>query len=222
MSKKTKKTIVAVLIIVILLLVNKLDVFDFLDYAQDNDGSSEIGQILNVEEDEQQNENQPEYTGPFLRHIDYSKMDLFEDGYQEVKVDFCADGDTANFIVGNQKHKTRFLAVNTPEKDPQLREVEPWGNYASKFTKDALNNADEIILELDADSDVFDKYGRLLAWVWLDGKLLNYVLVDESLANVAYLYGDYKYTDELQDIEAVRKKQKKRIWGEKDPDFDYQ
>ena len=77
------------------------------------------------------------------------------------------------------------------------------------------------MLELDPDSDVFDKYGRLLAWVWVDGELHNYNVVDQGLAKVAYLYGNYLYTYELQDAEYIAKSQGIKIWGEKDPDYDY-
>ena len=74
---------------------------------------------------------------------------------------------------------------------------------------------------MDENSDIFDNYDRLLAWVWVDGELLNYKLVEEGLAYVKYLYGDYRYTPAFIKIESSVQKQKIKIWGEEDPSFDY-
>jgi len=63
---------------------------------------------------------------------------------------------------------------------------------------DALTNAKTIELEYDDGSDETDKYGRTLAWVYADGKLLQRELVKQGLAEVKYIYGDYAYTDELK------------------------
>ena len=67
-----------------------------------------------------------------------------------------------------------------------------------------------------------DTYDRLLAWVWVDGELLNYKLVEEGLAYVKYLYGDYKYNPAMIQIESEIQKKDIKIWGEEDPTFDYE
>jgi len=162
------------------------------------------------------------YDGPTLMDADFSKMNFFTDGYEIATVVHCSDGDTVIFNMdGGREYKTRFLAVDTPEKHEDNREKEPWGKASSAFTYDKIMNARQIIIQSDPDSDIKDKYGRLLAWIWIDGKLLNYMLVDASLAQVKYLYGDYLYTDDLLDIEKIRRNEGKKIWGERDPDYDY-
>jgi len=194
------------------------------DAEQDEGQEIVVGQTSN---DQQQQENQNTqsqtdgYTGPVLEDLDYDNMDLFDDGFQVVTLDHCTDGDTAQFILNGREYKSRFLAVDTPEKHEDHREKEPWGEASSEFTYHLLTNASQIIVESDPDSDELDKYGRLLAWIWVDGKLLNYMLVDASLAEVAYLYGDYKYTDQLLRVQSERKKEGNKIWGEMDPNFDY-
>ncbi len=161
------------------------------------------------------------YGGPVLPSDNLSGNNLFTDGIAVVKLDFGIDGDTAAFIVGGKSYHVRMLAIDTPEVDENLRQLDPWGKAASSYTKKVLSNASAIVLELDPDSDVFDKYGRLLAWVWVDGELHNYNIVEAGLAKVAYLYGDYLYTGELQNAQADAKAQGIKIWGEKDPDYDY-
>ena len=72
-------------------------------------------------------------------------------------------------------------------------------------------------LEYDDGSDKSDKYGRDLAWVYVDGELLQKQLVSAGLAEVQYIYGDYAYTDELYEAQELAKQNKLNMWsGETD------
>ncbi len=155
---------------------------------------------------------------PTLPDMDFEGLDFFEDGYQIVELVSCTDGDTAVFRINNMPQPTRFLAVDTPETS---NGVDPWGFAAKDYTCSALEGATEIILENDDESDVWDNYNRLLAWIWVDGELLQYELVQESLAWVKYLYGDYKYNPTMIGLELGTQKQSKKIWGEEDPSYNY-
>ncbi len=135
-----------------------------------------------------------------------------------VTLEKCVDGDTANFKTSSGTvYKTRFLAVDTPETVHPTKGVEPYGKEASDYTCETLTNAKEIKLEYDDNSDREDKYGRTLAWVWVDGVLLQQSLVEKGLAEVAYLYDDYQYTSLLQDAEAVAKANKVGRWSGEEP-----
>ena len=131
----------------------------------------------------------------------------------EVKFDECVDGDTAKILYKEEKITARFLAIDTPETVHPTKEEEAYGKDASKFTCNSLKNANEIILEFDEESDEKDKYGRYLVWVFVDEKLLQEKLVKKGLANVAYLYGDYKYTDKLEKAEQLAEENKLGIWN---------
>jgi len=159
---------------------------------------------------------------PSLPDLDFEGMDFFEDGYEIVEYKSLSDGDTATFVVGALPTATRFLAVDTPETNSSTSGLQPWALAAKAFTQEKLENAETIILEKDDESDIWDNYDRLLAWVWVDGKLLNYMLVEEGLAYVKYLYGDYKYNPVMISAEAAAQKKDIKIWGEKDPSYDYE
>ena len=45
---------------------------------------------------------------PSLPNLDFSQLDLFEDGYQIVEFDHASDGDTAIFIIGDSYVKARL------------------------------------------------------------------------------------------------------------------
>ena len=128
----------------------------------------------------------------------------------------CSDGDTARFLINGIDTKVRFLAIDTPEIDKN----EPFSNEAKEYACNALKNAKEIYLEYDSNSDKEDKYGRVLAFVHVDGVLLQKSLIENGLAKVAYIYGDYAYVDELKEIEKTAKLNKVGIWSEVLPDIE--
>lgn len=131
----------------------------------------------------------------------------------EVKFSECVDGDTAKFIYKKDEITARFLAIDTPETVHPTKEVEAYGKDASEYTCNKIKNAEIIELEYDEDSDKLDKYNRHLVWVFVDGELLQKKLVSKGYASVAYLYGDYKYTDELEDAEQDAENNKLGIWS---------
>lgn len=133
-----------------------------------------------------------------------------EEGIQLVA---CVGGDTAKFLIDGNEEKVRFLAVDTPETKHPQKGVEPYGQEASDYTCNRLTTAETIVLEYE-ESNQSDKYGRVLAWVWVDGNLLQRELVSGGYAEVKYIYGDYKYTDELYGLEDNAKQNKLRIWSD--------
>ncbi len=75
--------------------------------------------------------------------------------------------------------EVRLIGVDTPEtKDPN-EEVEPFGPEASEFATSALEGK-EIGVELDAETT--DRYGRLLAYVYLGEEMFNETLIEEGYA----------------------------------------
>lgn len=140
----------------------------------------------------------------------------------EVSFGSCVDGDTVNLILNNEEIKVRLLAIDTPEtKHPTVGE-EPFGIQASEYTCAQLKNAQKIEIEYDSNSDKLDKYDRHLVWVWVDNYLLQDKIIQEGLAEVAYLYGDYKYTGTLQNHQAIAQLNKIGIWKEyQEPEKNY-
>lgn len=113
----------------------------------------------------------------------------------EVTLDKCIDGDTAWFNVDGKKTKVRFLYIDTPES---TNEIEPYGKEASEYTEKQLTNASTIELELNNDGETVDKYDRMLAWVFVDGQLLQEKLAREGLVEKFYDYGyEYTYKDDI-------------------------
>lgn len=130
-----------------------------------------------------------------------------------VKFSKCVDGDTIKIILNEKEYTVRMLAIDTPESVHPTKGVEYYGKEASEYTCNKVTNAKKIELEYDENSDQTDKYDRLLAWVFVDGSLLQKDLVTNGYAKVAYLYDNYKYTKELESAQELASVKNIGIWN---------
>jgi micrococcal nuclease len=98
------------------------------------------------------------------------------------------DGDTLVARAGGRTFYVRLLGIDTPETHRPGTPVECGGPEASK-AMDALAPAGAPIrLESDPTQDRVDRYGRLLAYVWLaDGRLLETAQLESGWATT-YVY----------------------------------
>lgn len=139
-------------------------------------------------------------------------MIVFANNKEKVEFVKCIDGDTARFKRNNTVFTLRFLAVNTPETKSPKKGVEFYGKEASEYTCKRLKEAKNIEVEYDKKSEKKDRYGRKLAWVFLDNKLFQKDLVENGYAKVDYIYDKYKYVNELKELEKIAKDSKKGLW----------
>ena len=85
------------------------------------------------------------------------------------------DGDTIQVAWGGRRETVRLLGVDTPETVHPDRPVECFGPEASDYTKQRLLNRH---VSLTFDRERRDRYGRLLAFVAVDGESVNDELLD--------------------------------------------
>lgn len=96
------------------------------------------------------------------------------------------DGDT--IVAGNET--IRMLGINAPEHDEFLFDK------ARNFTNQTLFNK-TVYLEFGRDEK--DRYGRTLAYVFLNNKDINLELVRNGLANFYFPQGKDKHFDEFHE-----------------------
>lgn len=128
------------------------------------------------------------------------------------------DGDTVHVrLKTGRGEKVRFIGVDTPES---TREVEPYGKEAAAYTKKRLLGK-TVYLELDVAER--DKYGRVLAYVWLAPpktgseaevrqKMFNAELLLAGLAQVMTVPPNVKYADLFLKLQAEARKAKMGLW----------
>lgn len=127
-------------------------------------------------------------------------------------VTYVVDGDTLDVKFEDGKtERVRMLLVDTPEtKHPRLG-VQPFGPESSKFAKSQLTGK-KVGVELDVSER--DKYGRLLAYIWLGNENFNELLLKKGLARVAYVYApNTKYVDSFRATQEKAQKAGIGIWS---------
>ncbi|KFZ42555.1 nuclease of thermonuclease [Anoxybacillus flavithermus] len=126
-------------------------------------------------------------------------------------VEYVVDGDTVKIKKDGEIVTVRLLNIDTPET---YREKQVYGEEAKQFAKDVLLHK-KVTVELSAKEQPYDRYGRLLAYIWLeDGTLYQEKIVQEGFARVAYVFEpDTKYAKRLYKVQEKAKKAKKRIWS---------
>ncbi|MBB6447906.1 thermonuclease family protein [Bacillus benzoevorans] len=134
--------------------------------------------------------------------------------YRRIEVELAQpnDGDTIAVVYKGNRESVRFLLVDSPETShPRLGE-QPYGKEAKEFTKNLVENAHKIELEFDIGPQK-DKYGRLLAYVYVDGKLVQDELLRNGLARVAYIYPpNTRYVDQFNAIQKEAQQKGIGIW----------
>ncbi len=120
------------------------------------------------------------------------------------------DGDTILVDTGAKKMKVRLLGIDTPEKKGPYTKAEAGGAEASRRARE-LALEQEIDLQYGSDY-IWDKYGRLLAYVVLpDGRAMNEILLKEGLAKV-YRRSDHDERDRYLHLEEKARRACLGLW----------
>ena len=110
------------------------------------------------------------------------------------------DGDTIIVDYNGQDTRVRLIGVDTPESvHPDASRNTAAGESASAYTK-ALLTGKDVMLEFDEGR--YDKYDRMLAYVYLDGEMVNATLIEKGYADTMTIEPNTKYAewfDELAD-----------------------
>ncbi|MDR2796044.1 MAG: thermonuclease family protein [Spirochaetaceae bacterium] len=132
------------------------------------------------------------------------------------KVSRHIDGDTVHITLENppagfnRVEKIRMIGVDTPETVHPSKGVEYFGREASDFTKNALLGRDVYIA---LDWDTRDKYGRLLAYIYLlDGSCHNAELIKQGYAH-AYTRFPFQFLEEFRTLEREARAAGAGLWA---------
>jgi endonuclease YncB( thermonuclease family) len=121
------------------------------------------------------------------------------------------DGDTFVASVGGRQERVRVIGVDTPETVAPNRPVEPYGRQASSFAERHLAGA---TVRLAGDVEPRDRYGRLLAYVWLaDGTFWNALLVAEGYAQQLTIPPNVTHAGLFRRLAAEARRQDRGLWA---------
>jgi micrococcal nuclease len=129
------------------------------------------------------------------------------------------DGDTIRVNVLGKEAKVRVIGVNTPEIAHNGNPAQCYGNEARDFTDSHLNGR---WIYLQFDNEIYDKYHRYLAYVWLtypelyapdSGYMWNAVLARDGYAKVLSLMPNVQYAWLFSRLQYEAMKAHRGLWG---------
>ena len=142
--------------------------------------------------------------------------------YADVLVTRAIDGDTLVLETGE---RLRLIGIDTPEmheskklyRDSERSKqgvdiIQKLGVRAYKFTKDLVEGK-RVSLEFDVEK--YDKYGRLLAYVYLKGQnntFVNAEIVKQGYASLMTIPPNIKYADLFKELYQEARESRRGLW----------
>lgn len=141
--------------------------------------------------------------------------------YGDILVKRAVDGDTLELEDGA---RVRLIGIDTPEmhesrklyRDAQRAKedaatIQKLGRQAYEFTK-KLVEGKRVSLEFDVERQ--DRYGRLLAYVYLkdDGTFVNAEIVKQGYASLLTIPPDVKYADLFLTLYREARENRRGLW----------
>jgi len=133
--------------------------------------------------------------------------------YEWHRVVKIVDGDTVTISRDGKNVTLRLIGLDTPETVDPRKPVQCFGKEASERMKHLLSGK-SVRLEKDASQGDLDKYGRLLAYVYVGEILVNKYMIAEGYGH-EYTYNlPYKYRDDFKQAERNAREKKKGLWAD--------
>jgi micrococcal nuclease len=120
------------------------------------------------------------------------------------------DGDTLEVALGGAREDVRLIGVDTPETVKPGTPVQCFGPRASHFAHRRLEGRR---VRLVFGRERRDVYGRLLAYVYLRGRLVNAELVRRGLARTLAIAPNTRFAGRFQRLQAAAARAGRGLWG---------
>jgi len=119
------------------------------------------------------------------------------------------DGDTIQVRIGDRLEKVRYIGMNAPEVHHPRKGEEPGGREASEVNRQ-LVGGQQVRLELDVQER--DRYGRLLAYVWVGDTMVNAELVRRGYAQVMTIPPNVRYQQMFLKLQREAREAGRGLW----------
>ncbi len=144
------------------------------------------------------------------------------------RVVYVVDGDTVDVIFQDgTKERIRILGIDCPETDASrnrkgeydsisdMQYLAIWGRKAKDKARELLDGK-RVVVQTDENADLRDIYGRLLAYVYVDGVDFGAVMIKEGYAR-CYCEAEFSKRDLYRQIEEGAKINKIGLWNYSPP-----
>lgn len=127
----------------------------------------------------------------------------------EATVVRVVDGDTIHARIGTRVEKVRYIGVNTPELHHPTRGEEPGGREALDLNRELVHGK---LVRLELDVQERDRYGRLLAYVWIGDLMVNAELLRRGFAQVMTVPPNVRYQALFLGLQRDAREARRGLW----------
>ncbi|MGS2778743.1 thermonuclease family protein [Robertmurraya sp. GLU-23] len=125
------------------------------------------------------------------------------------------DGDTIKVRLNGKTETVRYLLIDTPESKHPNKCVQMYAEEAYLRNRELVKSGN-LTLEFE-HGNTKDYYGRLLAYVFVDGESIQGTLLKEGFARVAFVMNPpYKYLELFRENENLAIRRKFNFWSKVD------
>ncbi len=127
---------------------------------------------------------------------------------QEARVIRVNDGDTVTLRMDGKIYKARLIGFDAPEMGQ-----EPWGKKAREHLRTLLKDS-RWNVSVETDIEKYDKYNRLLVYVWTrDKTFINERMLADGYAVLFTFPPNTQYVDLFKKAQRSARENKDGIWG---------
>lgn len=139
----------------------------------------------------------------------FSVLDDGGSDWVSFKVVEVIDGDTV-IIDDGKNSSVRYLGIDSPEIAIQDSPGDPLSEEALDFNAALVEGK---LVRLEFDTEKYDLYGRLLAYVYADGLFVNLEMLRNGLATPLIIKPNGKYSDLIYGAMEDARRLRKGMWG---------
>jgi|GEM_PF-878325 len=133
--------------------------------------------------------------------------------HETYRVLTVVDGDTLTIDMDGVSQTLRLIGLDTPETVDPRKPVQCFGKEASQKAKNVLTGK-RVHIERDVTQGVYDKYNRLLAYVFLeDGTFFNEMMIREGYGHEYTYATPYAYQTLFQEAEHDARVNGRGLWA---------
>ena len=129
----------------------------------------------------------------------------------EARVAHVIDGDTVELSNGQL---VRYIGIDTPEMRHRVngawvRDPEPYAQEATEANRRLVEGK---LVRLEYDVQPRDRYGRWLAYVFVEGTMVNEWLVQKGNAQLLTIPPNVKYVERFRRAAATARHEQRGLW----------
>jgi micrococcal nuclease len=119
------------------------------------------------------------------------------------------DGDTIHVQLADRVEKVRYIGLDSPEIHHPVKGEEPGGREAATVNR-GLVEGRRVRLELDVRTR--DRWGRLLAYVWVGDTMINAELIRLGYAHVMTVPPNVRYQELFVKLQREAREAGRGLW----------